>query len=493
MCFGVSRCFGKAICCRDGVSFFCNCGGFLIVVFSSTVFLFLFLPGLMLLYFFPFCKSRKWKNAVLLIFSIAFYAWGEPLFVWVMLAYIILNWLLVLIMDKSKQHRKAWLTAAIVLDVLLIGIFKYASFLSENLALLTGNDRLIVNIALPVGISFFTFQLMSYVFDVYYGKAFVQDNPLYVALYISLFPQLIAGPIVRYRQIENEILDRHESFSEIWAGMKRFIYGLAKKVLIANFVAQIADNAFDNFSLQTPSVLFAWLGAIAYTLQIYFDFSGYSDMAIGLGQIFGFHFLENFNYPYIAGSVTDFWRRWHISLSTWFRDYVYIPLGGNRVKKSRWILNLFIVWLLTGIWHGANWTFVLWGLIYFVVLLFEKITGIDSKNSILTHVWTLLIVVIAWVFFRAADLRSGWDYLSTMFGFSASAFIGLDFIQALRNTWSILIIALFGTTPLVSGFFNRLRQKGLAWIENSWLIIIFCLSLIEVISSTYNPFIYFNF
>ena len=463
------------------------------MVFSSTVFLFLFLPGLILLYFLPFRNSKKWKNAVLLVFSIMFYAWGEPLFVWVMLAYILLNWFLVLMMDRSELHRKAWLTIAIAFDVLLIGIFKYASFLSENLALLTGNDRLIVNIVLPIGISFFTFQLMSYVFDVYYKKASVQENPLHVALYISLFPQLIAGPIVRYQQIENEIIVRHESFSEFWEGMKRFIYGLAKKVLIANFVAQVADNAFDNFSVQTPSILFAWLGAIAYTLQIYFDFSGYSDMAIGLGRIFGFHFLENFNYPYIAGSVTDFWRRWHISLSTWFRDYVYIPLGGNRVEKARWILNLFVVWLLTGIWHGANWTFVLWGLLYFVVLLFEKLTGIDRKNNVLTHFWTLLIIVIAWVFFRSVDLPSGWNYLSIMFGFRASAFFGSDFIHALESTWCVLIIAFVGATPLVAECFSRLRKRGLTWIENSWLILIFCLSLLEVVSSNYNPFIYFNF
>ena len=275
--------------------------------------------------------------------------------------------------------------------------------------------------------------------------------------------------------------------------MKRFIYGLAKKVLIANFVGQIADNAFDYFSLQTPSVLFAWLGAIAYTLQIYFDFSGYSDMAIGLGQIFGFHFPENFNYPYIAGTVTDFWRRWHISLSTWFRDYVYIPLGGNRVRKPRWVLNLFIVWLLTGIWHGANWTFVLWGMIYFSVLLLEKLTGIDKKNSFMTHIWTMLIVIVAWVFFRAADIRTGWDYLSAMLGINASGFSGTDFTNALRNTWIVLMIALVGVTPVVSRFFSLMKEKNMCWIENTWLILLFGISILKVVSSTYNPFIYFNF
>ena len=463
------------------------------MVFSSTVFLFLFLPALLILYYLPFRSSRTWKNIILLLFSIGFYAWGEPVFVFIMLAYIFLNWLIVLAMDSSEQHRKAWLTLAIVLDVLLIGVFKYASFMSENLAALTGNDRLIVCISLPIGISFFTFQIMSYAFDVYYRTSAVQKNPFHVALYISLFPQLIAGPIVRYQQIEDEITNRQESFSEVYAGLKRFIYGLAKKVLIANFVAQIADNAFDFYAQQTPSVLFAWLGAIAYTLQIYYDFSGYSDMAIGLGEMFGFHFLENFNYPYIASTVTDFWRRWHISLSSWFRDYVYIPLGGNRVKKSRWIFNLFVVWLLTGIWHGANWTFLFWGLLYFIVLLFEKLTGIDKKNNVLSHIWTLLIVIIAWVFFRASDLTAGWNYLSIMFGFHASGIIGSDVISTLNSTYVVLMISIIGATPLVSKVFNYFREKRLSWIEHIWLILIFCLSILEVVSSTYNPFIYFNF
>lgn len=339
------------------------------MVFSSAEFLFLFLPLVFIFYYFPLATGRKWKNAVLLVFSIGFYAWGEPFFVFLMLFSIFINWLVGLQIGKATDKKKKWLTVAVAFDVLLLGIFKYASFFSRNLALLTGNDRLIVQIALPIGISFFTFQLMSYLFDVYYGRSAPQKNPWNLALYISLFPQLIAGPIVRYRQIEHEISDRQESFSDFTEGMRRFIYGLGKKVLLANFLAQIADNIFDY--LQHPSVMTAWLGAIAYTLQIYFDFSGYSDMAIGLGRMFGFHFLENFNYPYTANSVTDFWRRWHISLSAWFRDYVYIPLGGNRAHQFR---NLFVVWLLTGIWHGANWTFVLWGLIYFAVLWAEKTT-----------------------------------------------------------------------------------------------------------------------
>lgn len=460
------------------------------MVFSSTIFLFLFLPLLIVLYYIPH-SSRSWKNTVLLVFSIFFYAWGEPVFVFIMLFSIVLNWFLVLLMEKYGNHRKFWLTVALVYDILLLGVYKYASFLSQNLVLLTGRNDLLVTIALPIGISFFTFQMMSYVLDVYYGNAAAQKNPFYVALYISLFPQLIAGPIVRYRDIEIDIISREESFSEVSLGIIRFVYGLAKKVLLANFLAQIADNVFDY--AVNPSLLYAWLGAVAYTLQIYFDFSGYSDMAIGLGQMFGFHFLENFNYPYIAGTVTEFWRRWHISLSSWFRDYVYIPLGGNRVKKPRWIFNLFIVWLLTGIWHGANWTFVLWGLFYFVVLLIEKLSGLDKRNTVLSHGITIIVVILAWVIFRSPDLASAVKYIGTMFGYRAAGFIGADVLGTVKRTYIILIAGAIGATPVVKSIFEWLRSKGFAWIEFCWLMLIMLLSILEVVSSTYNPFIYFNF
>lgn len=404
---------------------------------------------------------------------------------------IFVNWFIGLQIDKEANRKKLWLIFAVSLDILLIGLFKYVSFISKNIAALTGNDKVIIEIALPIGISFFTFQLMSYVFDIYYRNASAQKNPLYVALYISLFPQLIAGPIVRYNQIADEITDRHESFSEITEGMRRFIYGLGKKVLLANFLAQIADNVFDY--IDSPSVMTAWLGAIAYTLQIYFDFSGYSDMAIGLGRMFGFHFLENFNYPYIANSVTDFWRRWHISLSTWFRDYVYIPLGGNRVKKSRWILNLFVVWLLTGIWHGANWTFVLWGLIYFVILLMEKQTGLAEKMGLFAYVYTMAIVIFAWVFFRSANIASGFNYIGHMLGVGATDFVDGVFVESIRGTYVVLIFSLIGITPLVSRLFAALRRRNFAVFEWVWLLVVFIISAFEVVSASYNPFIYFNF
>ena len=460
------------------------------MVFSSTVFLFLFLPLLLVLYYFP-RAGRTWRNTILLLASIFFYAWGEPVFVFLMLFSVFVNWALALGMDRASARRKAWLTGAVIFDILLLGVFKYASFLSRNLVALTGNEQLIVSIALPIGISFFTFQLMSYVFDVYYGKAGAQKNLLHVALYIALFPQLIAGPIVRYAQIEDEILNRHESFSLMGEGIRRFVYGLAKKVLLANFLAQIADNAFDY--AVNPSVLYSWLGAVAYTLQIYFDFSGYSDMAIGLGKLFGFHFPENFDYPYMAGSVTEYWKRWHISLGSWFRDYVYIPLGGNRVSKPKWVRNLFTVWLLTGIWHGANWTFVLWGLIYFAVLLLEKTTGSDRKNSVLTRLRTLLTVTLAFVIFRSVDVASGLHYLGVMFGLEANGFLGSDFLSTISGTWLVLVLALLGATPLLARTFRRLADRGLGWTENLWLTAVFAATVLEITGSTYNPFIYFNF
>ena len=434
--------------------------------------MFLFLPGLLVMYY--ALRGRAVRNYILLAASLLFYAWGEPIFIFIMLASIFANWALSLIMSKSSRP-KLWLTLAIILDVLLLGVFKYAGFITENL----GMTR--INIALPIGISFFTFQMMSYVFDVYYGNSQAQKNPLYVALYISFFPQLIAGPIVRYNQIAEEITERDENFDMFSAGVRRFIYGLGKKILLANFVAQVADNVFGY--LINPSISMAWFGALAYTLQIYFDFSGYSDMAIGLGLMFGFHFEENFNYPYTASSVADFWHRWHISLSTWFRDYVYIPLGGNRVNHSRWVLNLFAVWLLTGIWHGANWTFILWGLIYFALLLFERETGVK-----LGHVLTMLCVILAWVIFRCETVGKGFGFIASMFGLKGNALYDSGFIEYVKGTWLVMIFALIGVFPAVGNFL-----RGRKWIESAWLCIVLVISVLEIVGSTYNPFIYFNF
>jgi len=458
------------------------------MVFSSTIFLFLFLPIVLIGYYNPFIKSRNFRNIFLLITSLGFYAWGEPVFVFLMIFSILVTFILG--KHIGDHSGKKFLTIGIVYHVFVLFVFKYLSFFVREMELLIGVTSGL-EIALPIGISFFTFQMMSYLFDIYYGKAKAQNNPLYVGLYVALFPQLIAGPIVRYEQIASEITERKETLDDVIVGMKRFIYGLGKKVLIANYVAQIADNAFDYINERT--VVLGWMGAVAYMLQIYFDFSGYSDMAIGLGRMFGFHFLENFNFPYNAHNITDFWRRWHISLSSWFRDYVYIPLGGNRVTKHRWILNLFTVWLLTGIWHGANWTFIVWGLLYFVVLLFEKLSGISKKNNFITRLYTIIVVICAWVIFRSTNLVSGIKYIGSMFGVGALGIIDSMFLEYVANTWTILVIAIIGATPLFKKIATKFSDRGMNWVEDLWLVIVFILSVLKTISSTYNPFIYFNF
>jgi D-alanyl-lipoteichoic acid acyltransferase DltB (MBOAT superfamily) len=465
------------------------------MVFSSTIFLFLFLPAVLIGYFNPIWKGRKFKNVFLLLASLGFYAWGEPIFVVIMLVSIGINWFLGLLVAKHEdaKTRKRYMIIAVIYNVALLFIFKYASFVMKNIGVLLKNDAVSVNIALPIGISFFTFQIMSYVFDVYYKKADVQKSFINVALYISLFPQLIAGPIVRYQTIAEEISNRSETPEGFTEGVTRFVIGLGKKLLIANYAGFIADKIFAlNGNL---SVLSAWLGAIAYTLQIFFDFSAYSDMAIGLGRIFGFRFLENFNYPYIAKSITDFWRRWHISLGTWFRDYVYIPMGGNRVSKGKLIVNLFVVWLLTGTWHGANWTFIAWGLFYFVLLCIERFTGIEKKIGVFSHVYTLFFVIVGWVLFRAESIALACQYLGAMFGFGSAGFIDETFLLYFSNGKWILLAGILLSTPIAPlcrqkiGFNTKMYQ----FLSTTGLVLIFCLSLLVCIKSTYNPFLYFNF
>lgn len=460
------------------------------MVFSSQIFLFVFLPIVLLIYYNPVFKGRTFRNVFLLFASLLFYAWGEPVFVFLLLFSIAVTWILGMRIEKSRSP-KLLLTIGTVYHIFILFIFKYLTFTMREIGVLVNKDFSFVNISLPIGISFFTFQLMSYLFDVYYKKATPQKNPLYVGLYVALFPQLIAGPIVRYETVAYEIENRKENSEEFFRGFCRFVYGLAKKVLIANYMAQIADSVFD--FVGEKSVLTAWLGAIAYMLQIYFDFSGYSDMAIGLGGIFGFHFEENFNYPYMAGSITDFWRRWHISLSTWFRDYVYIPMGGNRVKKRRWLLNLLTVWLLTGIWHGANWTFVVWGLVYFLCLLLEKESGLSKKNNVFTHTYTLLIVLLCWVLFRSESLGAAVSYIGSMFGIHASGFYDDVFEMYIGGVWSVLLLAILGTTPAIGKLLTKIKNSRLGWLEGIWVFLLFLLSVLQIVSSAYNPFIYFNF
>lgn len=467
------------------------------MVFSSTTFLFLFLPAVLILYYNPIIKNLAFRNAILIVSSIFFYAWGEPFFVLLMLASIMLNWLFGLGVSKFKNSSiskaKLFVALSVIVNLGMMFVFKYLTFTLENINALFSSNLDTLDIALPIGISFFTFQAMSYVIDVYRGNGAVQKNPFNVALYIAFFPQLIAGPIVRYQTIASQINYRKENFNDFSDGVYRFMLGFCKKVLIANNVASVADEIFGSSEI---SVATAWIGAIAYTLQIFFDFAGYSEMAIGLGKMFGFHFLENFNYPYISKSVSEFWRRWHISLGSWFRDYVYFPLGGSRVKKkSRLVFNLFVVWLLTGVWHGANWTFILWGLLYFVLLAVEKLTKFPEKLKFFSHIYTMLFVIIGWVLFRADSLSFAFDYLKTMFFVSGAEMFDSKTLFFLDNYKFYLIAGIIACFPIAPKIREKIKinKNVYEFIASVALLITFIISLTFTIKGSYNPFIYFNF
>ncbi len=470
------------------------------MLFSSYAFLFFFLTFVLFFYYILFRKNRSLQNIFLLLASLFFYAWGEPYFVLIMIGSIIINWLFGIIIhnnSKDKKKGKIVLICSLVFNIGLIFYYKYLMFTLENISFLFNTNFQIPSITLPIGISFFTFQSMSYVIDTYAGKCMVQKNPLYLGLYISFFPQLIAGPIVRYTTIADQIHNRQESFMVFSEGVCRFILGLGKKVLIANSMAVIADKAFSMLPGEL-SFSFAWLGAIAYTFQIFFDFAGYSDMAIGLGRMFGFHFLENFNYPYIAKSITEFWRRWHISLGTWFRDYVYIPLGGSRVEsKSRLVFNLFIVWTLTGLWHGANWTFIVWGLMYFVLIGFEKLTDFNKKASkkvLLRHCYTLFFVIIGWVIFRATDMMHAINYLKVLFFANGKFSFDSNTLLFLSEYKFFFLAAILFSVPVAKRIPNRIKRSKLVSICCPIAYItIFVVSVSYIAKSAYNPFIYFNF
>lgn len=474
------------------------------MLFSSTVFIYLFLPAVLFGYYVLFRWKRSLQNIFLLFVSLFFYAWGEPKFVLVMICSIIFNWLFGLLIYKYKTKNKIRVTKLIIALTCLVNlgilfVFKYLNFTSNIVCDLLRINNTIPTIALPIGISFFTFQAMSYVIDVYREKGQVQKNILNVGLYISFFPQLIAGPIVRYETVANEILNRKETLNDFVDGFARFIVGLAKKVLLANQFAILADSSFDACASGTDlSVGFSWLGAIAYTLQIFFDFSGYSDMAIGLGKMFGFHFLENFNYPYISTSITEFWRRWHMSLGTWFRDYVYFPLGGSRVNKPRLILNLFVVWFLTGVWHGANWTFMLWGLMYFVLLVMEKFTGFHKRNgkiiNIFKWIYTLFFVIMGWVLFRSDSLTVALTYIKSMFGLNGNVAIDGMFTGYFEQNIVMLIVGIIICTPIFKILKEKIKPNVFTDVINVLCLVgLFVLSISSLVSNSYNPFIYFNF
>ncbi len=470
------------------------------MVFSSETFLFFFLPAVLLGYF-AFARTIWGKNAFLFVASMLFYAWGEPYVVFAMLGSIMANWLFAFLMDSRDMNRKAALVLAICFNVGLLFVFKYLSFAVLNLNSLFAMQLPVPEIRLPVGISFFTFQALSYVIDVYRGTVPAQRSLMKMGLYISLFPQLVAGPIVRYSEIARQIDDRVTTVDDIVAGTRRFLVGLAKKILLADRLAELADFYFDAPMPEFSSLpaIGLWLGAAAYSFQIFFDFSGYSDMAIGLGRIFGFRISENFNCPYSAVSISDFWRRWHISLSRWFRDYVYIPLGGNRGGKWRHLLNLLVVWSLTGLWHGANWTFVIWGLGYFVLLVAEKFinrSGWPRFLALLARPYTLTCVVILWAVFRAKSVSVCCAYISGMFGANGNPLLGGIIVQQMVEYGAWLTAAVFLCSAFPAMLWGRVDEdRGLvhAMLKDFWCVLIFLLSLASLANSSYSPFIYFNF
>lgn len=466
------------------------------MVFSSTIFVFLFLPLVLILYF---LMPKKFRNYILLIFSIIFYIFGGPKFLLVLLLVVLIDYFGALLIEK-KKNKKLFLIITICLNIATLFYFKYTGFFLENINNLFSLNIKIPDIVLPIGISFYTFQAMSYVIDVYRKKVKVQKNFFTLLLYVSLFPQLVAGPIVRYETIEKELTSRETTFDDLVYGIRRFILGLAKKVIIANQMGALADIIFTSNNLSTP---IAWLGAFAYTFQIYFDFSAYSDMAIGLGRIFGFKFLENFNFPYIAKSVTDFWRRWHISLSTWFRDYVYIPLGGNRKGILRQIFNLFVVWILTGFWHGAEWNFVIWGLYYFIFLILEKFVLkkiLKKTPSVLLHIYTMFIVIIGWVIFRCDNLNTLTMFFKELFSFNVTEYGINELLIYLESYGVYFILAIIFSFPTyykiidkIDSINNKKVKLFLDICHYLGLIILFVITIMFLAKSSYNPFIYFRF
>lgn len=474
------------------------------MLFSSLMFLFIFLPAVLFSYF---IVGKRFKNFVLLMFSLFFYGYGGPKFLLLMLVSIFINYIFGLLVDWYRDDKikvRMILTFSVLANLSFIGYYKYTNFFIQNVNNLFEMKLPMSEIIMPIGISFFTFQGLSYVIDIYREHGKVQKNPLNVALYISLFPQLIAGPIVRYETVAEQITEREETVDKFASGLERFIIGLSKKVLISNSMGLMADQIF-GMQFSDISVLLAWIGALTYTAQIYFDFSGYSDMAIGLGRMFGFEFLENFNYPYISTSVTEFWRRWHISLSTWFRDYVYIPLGGNRVNTLKHLRNIFIVWCLTGLWHGASWNFIAWGLYFGIILTLEKFllaSFLDKLWKPIQHLYTMLLVVLGWVLFRAENLSYAVDYLKVMFGIEAVSIINNQSVYYLSEySFELMMAVVFSMPvyPYIKQKFQKRNTKeklsvGAVYVIQSIILLgMFLIDMMYLINSTFNPFIYFRF
>jgi alginate O-acetyltransferase complex protein AlgI len=466
------------------------------MVFSSTIFLCVYLPLVLLGYY--ICP-KKGRNLFLLIVSLVFYAWGEPKYVFLMIFSILVNYIFGRLMDKNRGRQKRMkllLVLSVVIDLGLLSVFKYTDFIITNVNAIFGSSFDLLKIALPIGISFYTFQAMSYTIDVYRNDVRVQKNLIDFGMYITMFPQLIAGPIVRYADVQDQLAERSVTTADFSEGVMRFVVGLGKKVLLANQMGAVWSEIYALGG--DVSALMAWTGAIAYTFQIYFDFSGYSDMAIGLGRMFGFKFPENFRYPYQSVSITDFWRRWHITLSTWFKEYLYIPLGGNRCGLARQALNLLIVWSLTGFWHGAGWNFVMWGLYYFVILFIEKLfllKALDKLPKLFRHVYALLLIVIGWVIFASDDVSVLLPYLGSMFG-ANGAIGGMD-VYTLLTKAALLVICCIASTELPKKLFlsaaGAMNEKAAFTLKSVLMIALLALSMILLIGDSYNPFLYFRF
>lgn len=466
------------------------------MVFSSTIFLCVYLPLVLLGYY--ICP-KKGKNLFLLIVSLIFYAWGEPKYVFLMIFSILVNYVFGLLMDKHRENKKRlklMLVISVIIDLGLLSVFKYTDFIITNINSVFGAGFDLLNIALPIGISFYTFQAMSYTIDVYRDDVRVQRNLIDFGMYITMFPQLIAGPIVRYSDVQDQLAVRNVTTADFSEGIMRFVVGLGKKVLLANQMGAVWTQIYALGG--DISALMAWTGAAAYTFQIYFDFSGYSDMAIGLGRMFGFKFPENFRYPYESVSITDFWRRWHITLSTWFKEYLYIPLGGNRRGLARQALNLLIVWTLTGFWHGAGWNFVMWGLYYFAILFIEKLfllKALDKLPRLFRHAYALLLIVIGWVIFASDDVSVMLPYLGSMFG-ANGALGGMD-VYTLLTRAALMVICCVASTELPRRLFvtaaGKMNEKAAFTVKSVLTLALLALSVVFLIGDSYNPFLYFRF
>ena len=464
------------------------------MVFSSILFMFIYLPVVLAVYY---IVPSRWRNVWLFAVNLVFYGWGEPVYIFLMVFSICLNYVSGLLIGKYAGERKKARRVLIintVLNLALLFFFKYFDLVAETLSAIPGVDIPTLGLTLPIGISFYTFQSMSYPIDVYRGDGYVQKDFIKFGTFVALFPQLIAGPIVRYKDIARQLDERRESLDQFAQGVQRFVVGLGKKVLIANNVGQLWDM-YANAAPGELTFVGAWLAAIAFSLQIYFDFSGYSDMAIGLGRMLGFEFLENFNYPYISRSVTEFWRRWHISLGTWFRDYVYFPLGGNRKGLPRQMLNLLVVWALTGLWHGASWTFLFWGLYYAFFLILEKMFLLKwlKKVPAIGHIYTLLVAVSGWVIFQQTSVDQTLVFFRAMYGFGQAGFCTGRDLYYLAGFGAVLLIGCLASLPLGRSVFRRLPEKLRAGLVPVLILLVLTVSTAYLVDSTYNPFLYFRF